>query len=58
MVDVRVEMAVCELLLGRKDSAAAELGLSDNAERLADPGIQDFVQVPSMNALKSKLLSC
>jgi hypothetical protein len=40
-----VERAVCKLLLGLTDEAFAELGLSVDAAKPADEGLQDFIRV-------------
>lgn len=43
--DVSTPLAVCALLLGNKDAAAAELGLGPSATREPDAGVQEFVMV-------------
>ncbi len=48
--DVRVELAVCKLLLGRRQEAEAELCLSADAPQPPDPAVQEFILVrPSPN---------
>ena len=42
-----MELAVCELLLGRMEQALLELGLCEGAQAEADPGVQEFVMVNS-----------
>ena len=42
---VSTPLAVCALLLGNKDAAAAELGLGPCATREPDAGVQEFVMV-------------
>lgn len=44
-VDVRVELAVCKLLLGRRQEAEAELCLYPDAPRPPDRAVQDFILV-------------
>ena len=46
-IDVSVETAVCHILLGEVDAAAAALGLTGSASRSPDPGIKQFVLVQS-----------
>ncbi|KAK9908710.1 hypothetical protein WJX75_001848 [Coccomyxa subellipsoidea] len=42
-VDVRVELAVCKLLLGRRQEAEAELCLYPDAPQPPDRAVQDFI---------------
>ena len=44
-IDVSVEIAVCHILLGNAEAAGRALGLTKDAPRGPDPGIQQFVQV-------------
>ncbi|EIE25406.1 hypothetical protein COCSUDRAFT_61625 [Coccomyxa subellipsoidea C-169] len=41
--DVRVDLAVCKLLLGRRQEAEAELCLSADAPQPPDPAVQEFI---------------
>ncbi|BDA41990.1 probable protein ACCUMULATION AND REPLICATION OF CHLOROPLASTS 6, chloroplastic [Coccomyxa sp. Obi] len=43
-MDVRVELAVCKLLLGRRQEAESALCLHPDSQQPPDPAVQEFVQ--------------
>ena len=52
---MRVELAVCKLLLGRRQEAEAELCLSADAPQPPDPAVQEFILVrPSPNPISQQ----
>lgn len=46
---MRVEVAVCKLLLGRRQEAESVLCLSPDSQQPPDPAVQDFVQVSNLH---------
>ncbi len=46
---MRVELAVCQLLLGRRQEAEATLCLPPDSQQPPDPAVQDFVQVSTLH---------
>lgn len=54
-MDVSIELAACNLLLGDVTGAEAALGLGEAAHRGPDPAVKQFVMVPSLALLQPPL---